>query len=515
MKFRQYLCNIFVIIVVFISFVCIPGYCKEVDIVILHTADIHGYVSELQLPDNGGGMLKCAQVISRMRKRYQNVLLIDCGDLIQGTAESYLTNGDLMMKAVEFMRYDCIVPGNHEFDWGVTNLRRLYKKISVPVIVANITSSKNIKPVLPGATPYILKNYDGVNVVVIGLTTPHIPYWTGAYMLNDLEFQQSCEALWKIMPKIRELQADVIILAVHQGYLPWGDNKANQINKIAAYFPELDVIIGSHTHREIRRRELKGISYTQPGCHGQCLGKILITVDNKKHRITDKQFNLIPIDSSIKAHNVLKRECMEEISQAEDYLNTIVGIAKSPIPAESKFPGQSKVQTLIAQSIMEVTDADAVFHGTLSACNLDKGNITNREVWNIIPYENRIGIVTLTVRQLDQILEENTKFWNSYQFRGVAGITYDIQPESSEGSRVTNIRDGQGNRLAADKILTVALNSYDMASAGGRFPQLKNIVDSEDTFVRQTNIDTREAVMSYIRKHSPLDIKVIPGAVQN
>lgn len=486
---------------------------RDVSITILHTADIHGNITDVKSKEEAGGILRCSTLIRGIRKQEPNVLLIDCGDLIQGTAVSFLTKGEIMIRAVKALKYDALITGNHEFDWGIENLRRLYSHMDIPVLDANMSSSKPDRQVFPNARPFLIREMDGVRVAVVGLNTPHVPRWAMPLLLGDLKFEKSVAALRRIMPYVREKKPDVLVLAVHQGHRKWGDDSANEINAIVRSFPEFDVILGGHTHEAVVRRELDGVTYTQAGCYGLWLGKVSLIVDAERHCVKRKKVELIRVDDSIKPDRDLENRFAKSLSRAESYLNQTVGRADCDHLPESRFPGQSQVQMLIARAIAEAVGADVVFHGALSGATLYRGRITMRDVWWIVPFENYIGIAHLTLSELRTILDENSSRLNSRHFRGVYGVTYELNPDASSGLRVRNVRLTDGRRLGAHKRIKVAINSYDMASAGNRFPRLREIIEQPLSKLKETEVDTRSAVVEYIKKHSPINERAKAGAV--
>ena len=122
-----------------------PSWAREVPITILDTTDLHGHI--LPASDGeSGGLARCATVIRQVRASEKNVLLVDAGDTIQGTAVSWLTGGQVMMKTMNALRYDAWVLGNHEFDWGFGKLTGCVGRAAMPVLAANFTVASSNLP---------------------------------------------------------------------------------------------------------------------------------------------------------------------------------------------------------------------------------------------------------------------------------------------------------------------------------------------------------------------------------
>lgn len=489
------------------------GVCRQIEINILHTTDLHGHLNPVAVEGTdkqAGGFLRCATLINRIRAQETNVVLIDCGDLFQGSVESYLTRGEVMMKAVRHLRYDALVVGNHEFDWGVERLRTLYRQAGIPVLAANMMGADN-SPV-SWTQPFLLKEIEGVKVVIVGLTTPLIPKWSMPRLLGGLQFNESVKALRRVLPEARKLKPDILVLAVHQGWRQWGDDQANEINKIARAFPDFSLIIGAHTHQAIEAREIKGIVYTQAGYHGLWLGKVRLCYDNEQRRVTEIEPRLLAVGKDIPPEKGLRELTADDLKKAKSYLAEKVGANEDELLPESKMRGQSGVQTLIAAAMAEAVDADVVFHGTLSSSSLPRGTVRMADVWKIVPYENTIATAWLTLEEMREILEENSKYYGKSQFRGVFGITYELKAKAPLGTRVSNVRLSGGREIKDGERISFAVNSYDLASAGGRFQRLREIMERPEARLEETDKDTREAVVEYIGVHSPLNIKAAPGA---
>lgn len=524
---------------------------REVSVTILHTADVHGHVAALSSErekEPGGGLLRCATRIEEIRRRDANVILVDCGDLIQGSPESYLTQGRIIVEAVRRLRYDALVPGNHEFDDGVDALRRFYTQAQIPVLAANIGAARE-EPALPGMVPFLCKDVDGVRVAIVGLANPLIPLWSRPRLLGDVAVESSLDALRRIMPLVRAQKPDILALAVHQGLRERRDDPANEIHAIAQAFPEFDVIMGAHTHQEVEWKTVNGVAYTQAGPYGLWLGSARLVFDTQTRRVKSKQIQLLAVDSSVAPDKALEALTAKSLKETRQYLNQAVGIAAVEYNPTSRMHGQSAIQTLIALAVAERVQADVVIHGTLSEASLHAGRITMRDVWRIVPYDNYLGVAHLTLDELRQILEENSGYFDTRDFRGVYGLTYDLKPKAATGERVSNIRlngprntdagrqtpDGRPEKIEGKRQTTnppsperlegqaaadgggervwVAFNSYDMASAGGRLRRLRAILEQSASRLEEyPDADTREAVLAYLRRHQPLDIKATPGA---
>lgn len=486
---------------------------RQVPIVILHTTDVHGHIlptTDYDGNEGVGGLLRAATFIREVRATEPNVLLLDGGDLYQGSAESFLARGRIMNTAIAWLGYDAWVVGNHEFDWSVETLAETLTGCSVPALGANIGARPGRPHPLPMIQPYVIRNMDGVRIAIIGLTTPGIPSWSRPHLLGDVIIHSSTDALQAVMPKVRAEQPDVIIVLAHQGYRPYGDNFANEINDIAARFPDIHLLIGGHTHQLFEGVRIRDLYYAQAGYHAVWVGRIDLVYDTVEKKLAIRDGRAIRIDDSVPLDRELEEVVRADLDKARRFLSREVGQSRRVLAASSDLPGHSDVQQLIARAIADAVPVDAVLHGTLTAEPLPEGVITESDVWRIVPYENTIGVISITPRELRLILEENLGILDSQHFMGVYGIRYELIRKGKE-ARVGEIRHADGRTLHARKRLRVALNSYVLATGGQRFPKTRRVAERPSSRLEMTGIDTRSAVRDYIRKNSPLDITPEPG----
>ncbi|MFN2350542.1 MAG: bifunctional UDP-sugar hydrolase/5'-nucleotidase [Kiritimatiellia bacterium] len=492
---------------------------QEVSLVILHTADMHGNLlgaGVIPSSRTSGGLMRCATLIEKIRGETGNVLLLDCGDIFQGSPESFYSKGMVVADAVRLLEYDALVVGNHEFDWGLEQLMSFYQRACVPALAADILiagdapdSASASRPAY--LQPFIIREYEGLRVAVIGLSNPHIPHWFQADKLGNLAFMDSVEALRAILPYVREKQPHLIILAAHQGYRSFGDNPANRINAIALNFPEIDLIIGAHTHDPQAVEAVRGIMYTQSGPYGKSLGRVDLTFDLQQRQITARSARLIEITDDVPRAPYLEKELAEPLHLAMEAMDEVIGAARHDIGPRPAQPGQSAVQSLIAEAVARSTRADVVLHGTLSDATLYEGPVRGRDIWSLVPYENNIWLADLTAAEIREILEENAGYFGSSQFRGIYGATYDLDLRGA-APRVERLNICSRPAEAATRY-TVAINSFDAASAGGRLPRLRTIIEKPSSRARDTGRDTRGILLEFVRDNSPVAITPAAGAV--
>jgi 5'-nucleotidase / UDP-sugar diphosphatase len=480
---------------------------RQVELTILHTTDLHGHLlptTDYDGNEDVGGALRIATAVEQKRAELPNVVLLDGGDLYQGTMAGFLSGGRVMNRVLDFLDYDAWVIGNHEFDWGIPTLQAALEDGSVPVLGANLTVTPGRPNPLSMVKPYVMLERDGVRIGVVGLTTDGLPSWFRPEWMGDVAVLDSVETLARIMPEVRAQEPDVLILLVHQGLRPWGDSHDNEINRIADAFPEFDLMIGGHSHRPVAEARVNRVPYVQAGYHGIWLGQVDMVYDTVERRVVETAGRLQLMDASVPMHEALSALVADTLTEAEQRAAVVHGEAAVDIPARSRVKGQSPMQQLIAQALAEAVDADVVVHGVFEADGLAAGPVSEADLWRVIPYENTIGVMQLTAGQLRQVLEENNGMRRRTQFMGVSGIRYAVDLGAPEGEQVGAVTWPDGSPIHPRKRLGVAFNSYVLASGGTRFPVIRALADDPVNRLEMHAVQTRAALRQYIQRQTPL-----------
>jgi len=494
-------------------------FARPVEFTIFHTTDIHGHIlpsEDYKGRKDLGGLLRIASGLEVERAKVKHHLLLDCGDFFQGSPRSMMTRGALVMKGMSFLNYDAVVIGNHEFDLGWQFLNELTSKYPLPYLAADIRYDGEGAHPLSHVRPYVLKEVDGIKVAILGLSTPGMPTWFRPEYLGGLIFESGIDCLKRVLPALRAEKPDVIIVAAHQGYPAYGRQRiANHIHEIAYNFPDVDILIGGHTHKVVDIDSVNNIPYAQAGYHGIWLGRLDVVYDNVQKKILSCEGKLIEMDANVAPHPELKQTLSKMLKSTEVKLAKVI-VKNSPgYSPKNKYPGVSEVQQLIAASVADAVKSDFVIHGLLNdKASISQGVVVEQELWDIIPYENEIGILLLRPLEMKIILEENLKLLGKYSFKGPWGFSYEFDRSKPEGERVYNLRDLNGKALKSQKRYKVAFNSYDLSSSGARLPGLRTIADDPLSRLTLSGVNSREALRAYMQNHSSFTLDLKPLAVE-
>src|SRR2546428_5138227 len=268
---------------------------------ILHTTDLHGHI--LPTADyNGnpdlGGVARCAAQIQHWRRQNPNSILIDVGDVYQGTDVALRSKGELMIDLFNHLKYDAWVVGNHEFDWGIEPFLRAVERSTMPVLAANtlvegrqageISDAKN-----PFAKiqPYIMKEVAGIKIAIIGVATPGMPFWFRPEFVRGIDFQYPIEPVRRAIAKAKNEGANAIVLTGHMGLKTrtGGDDFANNVMALTSEFPETAVFIAGHTHQAIPSRMTNGVLLTQADHFGIHVGCVDLVFDRNSKKLLHRQ----------------------------------------------------------------------------------------------------------------------------------------------------------------------------------------------------------------------------------
>jgi len=261
-------------------------------ITILHTNDVHSHIDPFG-PDDGrnankGGVARRASLIENIRKENPNTLLLDAGDIFQGTPYFNYYGGELEFKLMSMLKYDAATIGNHDFDNGIDGLYAQFPHAKFDFISANYDFSNtvldtHVKPYKTFVKDGIKIGVFGLGIELDGLVLKELYKETVYY--NPTEIAQDMSRILK-----EEEQCDLVICLSHLGY-----NYRNEAEKpsdltLARATKNIDLIIGGHTHTFLRKPTIvknsdeKNVLVNQVGSYGLYLGKIDFYFDGEKNK---------------------------------------------------------------------------------------------------------------------------------------------------------------------------------------------------------------------------------------
>ncbi len=258
---------------------------KSTKLVILHTNDTHSNIDPF--PENHpkyanmGGVSRRASMVQKIRNEEENVLLLDAGDIFQGTPYFNKFKGVLEMKTMEAMKYDAVTLGNHDFDIGMEAYKNALTHASFKVVNANYSIENT--PLNDVVLPNTILKKGGYKIGIFGLGVD----LNGLVASNNwegLKYNDPIQIAKEQVKQLRGKGADIVICLSHLGYEYSTNQVSDQI--LAKETSGIDVIIGGHTHTflneisEVTNAEGKPVFINQVGYGGLILGRIDIELDH-------------------------------------------------------------------------------------------------------------------------------------------------------------------------------------------------------------------------------------------
>lgn len=260
---------------------------KNKQVVILHTNDTHSCVMPLkkELSDTAlagrGGFLRRVAMVKEQRRLHPGLLLFDSGDFSQGSSYYTMFKGDVEIGLMNEMGYDAVTIGNHEFDYGLDNMVRLFRMAKFPVVCSNYDFSGTELQGL--VKPYITLRRHGVRIGVFALC-PAMKGLVSQKNYGPLKFLDPIEMAHKMVDVLRnEKKCDVVICLSHLG---WDEDEYGD-QRVIANTPGIDLVLGGHTHTYMTNLEYvkdpsgRMVPVDQNGKHAVFVGKLVLDFEKK------------------------------------------------------------------------------------------------------------------------------------------------------------------------------------------------------------------------------------------
>jgi 2',3'-cyclic-nucleotide 2'-phosphodiesterase (5'-nucleotidase family) len=482
---------------------------------ILHTTDLHGHIlptSDYDGTADRGGLARCVTQIRRWRRQNPNSILVDVGDVYQGTEVSLRNKGELMIDLFNHLKYDAWVIGNHEFDWGIEPFTNALQKSAMPVLGANTTldgkpagSSSDSQHPFAKVQPFIVKEIEGIKVAIIGITTPGMSFWLPREFTVGIDFQYPVEAVRRAIAKANSEGVHAIVLTGHMGLKPrtGGDDFANTVMALTSEFPDVAAFIAGHTHQAIPRRLTNRALFTQSDHFGIHVGRVDLLFDRNSKKLLRREAMCELMDNRFDPDQVVLSRAGSQLGQSEASLAQPIGELTETLHARGRRGHPSEIEKLIGAAITETLAersimVDAVMHGIFDEnAKLAAGLTTVNDIWNIIPYENLIVTATLSPDEIKSVMEE---VYASHEPRSLLGIAPRVEGRGRD-RRISSMIFSDGRALERDKRYVIAFNSFDARSGGHHFMKLRALLDRPEANCVLHAVQTRDAVIDYFRRH--------------
>jgi 5'-nucleotidase / UDP-sugar diphosphatase len=482
---------------------------------ILHTTDLHGHIlptSDYDGSPDRGGLARCATQIRRWRRENPNSILIDVGDVYQGTDVSLRNKGALMIDLLNHLEYDAWVVGNHEFDWGMECFEHALQQSNMPVLAANMLMEGKLAGEFPDAKhpfariqPFILKEIAGIKIATIGITTPGMPFWLWSEFTRGLDFQHPVEPVRRAIASAKSGGADAIVLTGHMGLKTrtGGDDFANTVMALTSEFPEVAVFIAGHTHQDVPSRLTNGVLFTQADHFGIHVGRVDLLFDRNSKKLLRREAICELMDNRFSLDQMVLSRAKSHLAESGAAVSESIGELAETLRGRSHPGRPSDVERLIGAAIMEIllerdVPVDGVMHGTFDdKADLIAGPKTVNDIWNIIPFENYIVTAQLSPEEIKIAMED---VFGSHEKRNLLG--FELKTEGRhDDCKIVSMALVNREPLDRSKKYVIAFNSFDARSGGHHFMKLRAFLERPEAGCILHPVQTRDALIGYFQHH--------------
>ncbi|MFZ2494039.1 MAG: bifunctional UDP-sugar hydrolase/5'-nucleotidase [Thermoanaerobaculia bacterium] len=497
---------------------------EPVQVVLVATTDVHGWfnghvegASESRPEYSWGGLPILASYVDALRAAHPGrVILVDSGDMFQGTLESNLNEGEAMIRGYNMVGYAAAAVGNHEFDFGPLGpdavarkagddplgaLKRNAAIAKFPLLSANLVERATGR-IPPWARPYTIVEAGGAKVGIIGLSTPDTPNVTMAANVAMLDFTDPVAATVRAAAELRSQGVDAIVVVAHMGgrcsktdepHAVESCDRQQEAMRLLETLPAgtIDAYFGGHTHSRMRHF-VNGVPAAEGLPYSREFSTIELWIDTRTDRVLRDRSEIrphtmlcvsvwsgtetcdprsAPEGATLVPRTFAGREIRPDSRVAatvEPFMRAVASKRVEPLgirtaePIDRSFSSESALGNLIADTLRVGTGADFAFmnSGGIRA-NLRAGDLVYSDIFEVSPFDNFPAVVTMTGAQVVQALRDVGN--GDRGFLQVSGLRYTL--DASKDDRLVSVTLSDGTPLDPARLYTVVMP--DFLSAGG------------------------------------------------
>jgi 5'-nucleotidase/UDP-sugar diphosphatase len=466
---------------------------------ILHTNDHHGHpLKFFKYPAPGlAGLPARATMVQQTREAHENVLVLDAGDIFTGRPESNFFNAKPDFIGYNHIGYDAMAVGNHEFDPNREIMMEQREMSEFPWLSANILK-ENGEPMFE---PYIIKEYDGLKVGILGLTTKKTAAIGNPNHIGDLTFQDEVEAARKYVPELQQ-KADVVIALAHMG---WYNNDSEGAGRLAAQVDGIDLIVAGHSHSKMEAPQyVNGTPIVMANQWGLVVGKGVMKVKDgevlsfvwdavpinlKEEKEVDGEEKFVYTYKEFPEDQELLAELTTYADKVEQELSKVIGEATGTFSNEMVRKQETALGDMVADSMEWYTqnqDVDfAIQNGGGIRTDLPEGEIEKGTVYEVLPFDNSVMVMTMKGSDVQKLFDYIATISNGAgafpQVSDSVSFTINYNTGETENVRIN------GEPIDPDATYKIATNSY-MAAGGDGYSMFTNAINSYDTSKFQRDV---------------------------
>lgn len=442
---------------------------ESTKITILQTADIHGQVfphSELFWENEEisfktlGGLANIKTIFDQEREANPNTIVLDGGDLIQGSAVAALSKGEAFSSIAKAMNYDFLIPGNWEVVYGKEQMMKVLNGYETPVITANMFHDDEKKePIFP---QYLIKEIEGVKLGFISYNDPEVPVRQNPSFSKGLDFDPILENLGTLVNKLKDEEGvDILFVVTHIGISKQFDLANNEA------LQRVDYVLGNDTHERIRKPLQAGhAKVTEPGAFASFVGKMVLEV--KDGKIINEEYELLEVDpEKYPADPEVAAVIEKAVAPYKDEIDEVLGYTKTPL--YRYFVVENPMDNFITDASMWKNDVDIAlsngfrFSPPIVPNESGVAPITRGDLWNMLPVNEYVKIGKASGQQIKDWLEKElhnvfaqnpTERFGGWVVR-FSGMELKFNANGPKGERIQEI-SVKGEPIDYERLYTVS-----------------------------------------------------------
>lgn len=491
-----------------------------VSVQLLGVNDFHGQINTYKKVGDkmaGGAEYLAAYLKKHEAENPENTLMLSAGDSVGASAPaSALLQDEPTIEIFNKLGFDVSTLGNHEFDEGVQEMKRLifggnheatgdFGGAEFDYVAANVVDAYTNKPVLD---PYVVKEVGGVPVGFIGVVTTETPSIVIPSGVAGVKFTDETEAINKYAAELKEQGVEAIVVLAHKPAVSNTDGTGaagELIDMIPNMDDEVDIVYAGHNHKytnAVVDRKLVVQSYSS----GTAFSDIDLWINEQTGDIVQKSAEIVnTLHEGVTPDAEIKAMVDAAYNKVKDQLNEVIGKAAAEISKELNEHGESQMGNLIADSMIAQTKTDVAFMnpGGVRA-GVDVGDITWEELFTVQPFGNDLVKMELTGQQIYDLLNQQ---WatGSAKILQVAGLTFTYTSSTSTDGKITgqvkDVKLADGTAIDKTKTYTATVNNF-MATGGDGYTVLK---EGKNPTVDITDLD---ALVKYVKEKGTVDPKI-------
>lgn len=478
---------------------------KEETICLLYTSDVHGHWTRGD-GQSEGSLASAANYAVNRRKSQEHVWLIDNGDLLQGTPLAHhvaLNEGEsgmrMMGNLLRASGVNMVVPGNHDFDYGLPYLKGVIAASSCIWLAANVRhcSGKNL------TQSYYIATFGTVRVAFIGVTT-RVPALKNQERLEGWEWLDEVDTVKSVVKQLKPI-VDAIVVCYHGGLEQDGaTDQENAALRMVREVEGIDVLLTGHQHNRWVRREGNTLML-QPGSHGAAIGEVMLRFSSHEEEKVQAEGRIVDITAQPESEEVLA-EVLDIRNRARNQLGKALCCC-DPLMQLHDWRDLTRIEHPLVEWLHRVqlkesrAQLSAVAYAGEKKLKFPSGKLTRGDVQRIFPYMDSLSIFQIEGAVLLSALEVSASWYEAqtlepqeewlkphlqlYQFIMFEGIQYTIDVSRPIGKRLQAC-EYQGKAVRHTDMFTIVMTDY-LAGQASRYPmfrRMKRLFELEEPFLQ-------------------------------